>query len=992
MLSANIPHCRPGRRLAECGFQVIRTTSAMAEAVRANDFLPTGTVTFLFTDIEGSTRLWETRQPAMQQALAQHDAIIRHAIESNSGYLVKTTGDGAHAAFAIAADALAAAIAAQRALTDHAWGEAGIKSRMALHSGAAEQRDADYYGPALNRAARLMSAGHGGQILLSLATMELVRDHLPAKTALRDLGERRLKDLIRPERVYQVVVPGLPAEFPALKTLDARPNNLPAQTTPLIGREQEIRAVKEKLSENKVRLLTLTGVGGTGKTRLALQVAADMVDDFEHGVFFVQLAALSDPAFVLPTIAHALGVVEAGGRPLKELLQDNLSDKRMLLVLDNFEQVIESASAVSDLLAAAPRLKVLVTSRELLQLSGEHVYPVPTLTVPDPKRMPSLAALTQYEAVALFIDRALMVNPSFRVTNENAPAIAEICYQLDGLPLAIELAAARVRVLPPPQMLAELGDRLRFLKGGARDRPARQQTLRGAVDWSHDLLRPEEQTLFRRLAVFVGGCTLEAIDRVCNAEHDSNVLDKTESLVAKNLLKQTEALGELRVAMLETIREYAVERLHSAGDEQQVRDAHRDYFLGFVEEARPQLYGPKQASWLQRLEAEYDNVRAALEHSFAAADPEDALRFCGALDRLWRTRGHLSEGRAWCVQALRKPGERARTLARADALGTAGSLAYHQGDYPVARHHHEESLAIGRELGDRKGIASSLHCIGNVALAEGDHASAQKLYEESLAIKRELGDQVQIAGGLNNLGMMAWLRGDLTLAQNLLEETLAMVRELGDRNGVAGTQGNLGGMALDQGDVATAQARFEECLAIGRELGDQFGIAKSLSCLGSVASERGDFALARTLNEESLAISRELGNQPAVADTLRSLGNVTYEQGEYPTSRVRFEESLAIWRKLDNKWGIWQSLAGLAALDSVEGSVLRAARIWGAAERLWEEIGSPGPPTPSDGPRYDGRVSAARAAMGDDATFDRAWREGRELAIESALRANGEST
>jgi len=955
----------------------------MAEAVRANDFLPTGTVTFLFTDIEGSTRLWETRQPAMQQALADHDAIIRHAIESNGGYLVKTTGDGAHAAFAIAADALAAAVAAQRGLNGHIWGEAEIKSRMALHSGGAEQRDGDYYGPALNRAARLMAAGHGGQILLSLATMELVRDHLPAETTLRDLGARRLKDLIRPEHVYQVVVPDLPSEFAALKTLDSRPNNLPAQTTPLIGREQEIRAVKEKLSETKVRLLTLTGVGGTGKTRLALQVAAEMMDDFEYGVFFVQLAALSDATVVLPTIAQVLGVVEAGSKPLKDLLQDHLRDKQMLLVLDNFEQVIESASAVSDLLAAASRLKIMVTSRESLQLSGEYVYPVPTLTVPDPKRMPSLAALTQYEAVALFIDRALMVKPSFSVTNESAPAIAEICYQLDGLPLAIELAAARVRVLPPSQMLAELGDRLRFLRGGARDRPARQQTLRGAIDWSYDLLVPEEQTLFRRLAVFAGGCTLGAIERVCNAEHDPNVLERTESLVAKNLLKQTEVNGELRVAMLETIREYAAERLHSASDEDQVRDAHRVHFLAFVEEARPQLFGANQASWLQRLEEEYDNLRAALEYSLTGPDSEGSLRFCGGLGRLWWTRGHLSEGRNWCARALGKPGE--RTLARADALGTAGALAYHQGDYSVAREQHGESLAIRRELGDRKGVASALNWLGNVALAQEDQASAQTLYEENLAIQRELGDPVQIAGALNNLGMLAWVRGNLTVARDLLEETLCMVRELGDRNGVAGTQGNLGGMALDQGDVATAQARFEECLAIGRELGDKFGIAKSLSSLGSVASERGDFALAWTLSEESLAMSRELGNQPAVADSLRILGDVTYEQGEYPTSRLLFEESLITWRKFGNKRGVWQSLLGLAALNSVGSSVLRAARIWGAAERLWEEIGSPGPPLPIDGPRYDRRVSAARAIVGNDAIFDQAWSEGREMSIEQAI-------
>ena len=500
----------------------------MTTTPRADRLLPPGTVTFLFTDIEGSTRLWETQRAAMQQALAHHDAILRDAIEANDGYLVKTTGDGAHAAFAIAADAIAACLAAQRALKAHAWGELRIKSRMALHSGAAEQRGGDYYGPGLNRAARLMAAAHGGQILLSRATEELVRDHLPADIALRDMGERRFKDLVRPERVYQVIAPGLPADFPPLKTLDARPNNLPAQTTLFIGRDNEIRAVKERLSNANVRLLTLSGVGGTGKTRLALQAAADMVDEFEHGVFFVPLAALSDPALVLQTIAQAFDVREAAGRSLQEQLQGYLREKQMLLVLDNFEQVIDAAPRVSDLLTAAPRLKVLVTSREVLRLSPETDHPVPPLSLPDPKRLPPLERLTQYEAVAFFIERAVAVKPAFALTNENAPAVTEICHRLDGLPLAIELAAARVRALPPQRMLAELSHRLSFLSGGARDLPARQKTLRGAIDWSYDLLTGDEQKLFRRLAVFVGGCALEAIESVCNLENDLHVLETVE--------------------------------------------------------------------------------------------------------------------------------------------------------------------------------------------------------------------------------------------------------------------------------------------------------------------------------------------------------------------------------------------------------------------------------------------------------------------------------
>ena len=915
----------------------------MTTTPRADRLLPPGTVTFLFTDIEGSTRLWETQHAAMQRALARHDAILRDAIEANDGYLVKTTGDGAHAAFAIAADAIAACLAAQRALKAHAWGELSIKSRMALHSGGAEQRDGDYYGPALNRAARLMAAGRGGQILLSLATEELVRNHLPADIALRDMGERRLKDLIRPERVYQVIAPDLPADFPPLKTLDARPNNLPAQTTPFIGRENAIRAVKEHLSNANVRLLTLSGVGGTGKTRLALQAAADMVDEFEHGVFFVPLAVLHDPVLVLQTIAQAFDVREAAGRQLKEQLQDYLREKQMLLVLDNFEQVIDAAPRVTDLLTAAPRLKVLVTSREVLRLSGETDYSVPPLSLPDPKRLPPLARLTQYEAVALFIERAVAVRAAFAITNENARAIAEICHRLDGLPLAIELAAARVRVLPPQRMLAELNHRLSFLMGGARDLPARQKTLRGAIDWSYDLLTGDEQKLFRRLAVFVGGCALEAIETVCNIENDLIVLETVESLVGKSLVQQTEAHGEPRFAMLETIREYAGERLLAAGESGRVRERHRDYFLALAEEAVPKLVGAEQTEWLQHLEEEHENLRSALEWSLVEAGSGRGLQLCGALQRFWVTRGHLSEGREWCARILGKAGGEERTPERAKALNAGGVLAYLQTDYPPARALYEESLAIRRQLGDRRGMAASLGNLGQVTSEQGDFTSARALHEESLAIWRELWDQSGIAVSLNNLGNVALDQGDYPAARSLHEESLAIRRGLGDQSGIAASLNNLGNVAHDQGEYAAARALYEQSLAIVRELGDRWRIARSQSDLAIVAHDQGDYRVAGALHQESLVIRRELGD----------------------------------------RLGIAISLEGLAAVAAALGNLLRAGRLWGAAERLRTEVGSP--LWPRGRPEYDRHVAAARAAVGDDAAFDRAWQEGYALTLEQAI-------
>jgi predicted ATPase/class 3 adenylate cyclase len=913
------------------------------EISRTNRLLPTGTVTFLFTDIEGSTRLWETQHEAMQRALVQHDAILRNAIEGHGGYLVKSTGDGAIGAFGIAPDAVKACLAAQRALNAHTWDELSIKSRMALHSGTAEQRDGDYYGPALNRTARLMAVGHGGQTLLSLATAELVRDSLQAGVTLRDMGERRLKDLIRSERVFQVIASDLPADFPPLKTLDTRPNNLPAQTTPFIGREDAIRAIKKSLTRGKDRLLTLSGAGGTGKTRLALQAAAELVDDFEDGVFFVPLAALSDPSLVLPAIAQSFDVREVAGRRLIDDLKHYLRGREMLLVLDNFEQVIDAAAAISDLLSAAPRLKVLVTSREVLRLSGETDYPVRPLALPDSKRLPPVNVLTQYEAVALFIERATAVKPDFTVTNENAPAVAEICHRLDGLPLAIELAAARVRVLPPQRMLAELSHRLSFLMGGARDLPARQKTLRSAIDWSHHLLAAAEQKLFRRLAVFVGGCTLEAIESVCNSDNDLPVLETVESLVAKTLVNETETHGQPRFAMLETIREYAGERLVAGGEDQRVRDRHLSYFAAFAEEAHGKLMGAEQAAWLLRLETEHENMRAGIERDLMTPGSTGGLRICAALSTFWHKRGYLAEGRRWCAQVLGKPGTGEPTVERGKALAGAGTMAWRQGDYYTARARYEESLAIARKLGDRRGIASVLGNLGLVSFDQGNFGAARTLMRDSLATMRELGDRFGVAAMLGNLGHLEIKEEDYSAAWTLLQEEASIRRELADRRGIAGSLTNLGIVAYQRGDYSAARAQHEESRAICDELGDRDGVAMSLVNLGAVAAAVGDFASAKTFSEEALSICAELGESADVAGALE---------------------------------GIAEATAGL-------GDRLRASTIWGAEERLREEIGAP--LFPDDQRQHDRNVVAARAALGDDAAFEHAWQRGRALTLEQAI-------
>src|SRR5918997_891894 len=676
---------------------------AKEDAQKLMSVLPTGTVTFLFTDIEGSTKLWEKSPRDMQVALTRHDALLWEAIEGHGGFVFKTVGDAFCAVFPTALGALESALAAQRTLFSEAWGDeiGALRARMALHTGTTHERDGDYFGPPVNRVARLLSAGHGGQVLLSLPTQELVRDRLPADTQLRDLGERRLKDLSRPERIFQLTTPALPSEFPPLKTLESHTNNLPLQATPLVGREREVEAVCGLLRSSETRLLTLLGPGGTGKTRVGLQVAAELADDFEDGVFFVPIAAITDPALVAPTIARTLGLSE-GAQPPEELLEGYLLDRQTLLLLDNLEQVIEAAPVVERLLSSAANLKILATSRIPLGLYGEYEFPVPPLSLPDPDSLPPLEHLTEYEAIRLFVERARAVRPDFSLTEESGPAVVEICERLDGLPLAIELAAARIKLLPPRVLLDRLGNRLKILTGGARNLPERQRTLRNAIEWSYRLLDEGEKMLFGRLGVFSSGATLEAMEAVCDAEGDlpTDVFEGASSLLNKSLVRQEEgAGGEPRFVMLETIHEFANVKLEGRGEAEAVRCAHAEYFLALAEEADPMLWGAEDAAWLDRLEQEHDNMRTALSWAIEHEEGELALRLGAALPWFWYMEGYYGEGRRWLEAALGKDWDAAAAEARARALEGVGWLASGQGDLDRAQAPTEEGLKLSTETG-----------------------------------------------------------------------------------------------------------------------------------------------------------------------------------------------------------------------------------------------------------------------------------------------------
>ena len=928
---------------------------------------PTGTVSFLFTDIEGSTKLWEHQHDLMQDAFRRHEAILRAAIAANGGYAYKMIGDAFQAAFQTAPAALAASLDAQHALGGEDWGPIGpIRVRIALHTGVVEERGDDYVGPLLNRVARLLSTGYGGQILLTATTRELVRDSLPPEVSLLDLGEHRLKDLIRPERVFQAVAPGLVESFPSLKSLDTRPNNLPVQRSPLIGREQEVVAVVGLLRRADTGLVTLTGPGGMGKTRLSLQVAAELLDDFPDGVWFVELAPITDPALVTTTLATTLGVKEAADQPLRDSLLAFVRDKRLLLVLDNFEQVVAAAPLVADLLRAAPHLKILVSSRVVLGVYGEQDVRVPPLALPDLQHLPPLEQLTQYEAVRLFIERAQAAKADFQVTTANAPAVAEICHRLDGLPLAIELAAARVRLLPPQALLQRLSSRLQVLTGGARTLPARQQTLRQAIAWSYDLLNDAEQTLFRRLGVFAGGCSMEAAEAVCNpdGELDLDILDGLQALLDQSLLQQVERLaGEARFTMLETIREYALEQLAARGEAPVLQQRHAAYYLALLAEADPHLWAAQQGPWLERLEVEHDNLRAMLGRTWgegaasgAGMLPGDAaemgMEVLRALLALWNWRGYLSEGRTWVERALRQTGKEARTRARAVALFMSGTLATFQGDLITVRAQYEESIAIWRELGDKQGLAFALHGLGGVAVNQGDEQAALSILEEARVLLQEVGDKPFY--------------------------TLTLMR--------------LGDVALAQDNYPTARHRYEGGLAIQHEIGDTWMVAQLLNNLGEVARCEGDYARAKALYEESLAKFRALGTTGEIARSLHNLAYVAHAHGQDEQAATLFGESLRLFQERGNRRGMAECLMGFAAVALMQqqtAGVERAARLLVAAEAQFEAIGAA--MWPADRIERARTVAAVRAELSEEA-YAAATAAGRAMALEQAVAYAVEET
>jgi predicted ATPase/class 3 adenylate cyclase len=892
--------------------------------------LPSGTVTLLFTEVDGSPALLEQLGDAYAAILADHRHLLHDAIQAHRGMQVDSQGDAFFFVFSRAQDAVLATRDVQRAFALHRWPPgAPVRVRMSLHSGEPSLTGGSYVGLDVHRAARLCVAGHGGQVLVSQTTRELVLDELPSDVSLRDLGEHQLKDLQRPEHIFQLVIAGLPVDFPRLKTLATKPNNLPRQTTPLVGREAELAEAQERLLRSDVRLLTLTGPGGTGKTRLGVQLAANVLDHFDDGVCYAQLAPVSDPAMVAPAIAQPLGIRETAARPVLDGLRGYLRDKHMLLCLDNFEHVLPAAPLVGELLATCQRLKVLVTSRALLHVYGEHDFEVPPLVLPARgEAMPSLEHLTRFESVRLFVERAQAVQSDFAVTERSGRAVVEICHRLDGLPLGIELAAARVRLLPPEAMVVRMERRLPLLTGGARDLPRRHQTLRNAIAWSFDLLDEAEQTLFRRLPVFVGGCTLDAVEAVCGGWETGvrsevprgiesptpdtrvlspiNVLEGVESLLDKSLVRnQQTASGDPRLLMLETIREYALEHMDASGEGAEIRRRHAVYFVELAEAAAPELNGPDQVVWRDRLDAELDNVRTVV--AWSQADPsrsELGLRLAAALVRHWMTSGLYAEGYRALAAGLNASGPIAPHV-RIKALTAAGQLIQLQHEFERATLLLEESLALAEAERDERGVAAALSLLGETAAFQGDFPRATALLEDSLARHRQLGDRLGTHHTLYRLAESATAQHKLDLAASLHEQSLAMRREMGDLRGAATCLKSLADLALERGDHAAASRHYREAVAIYRTVKLKLGI---VGCIEGLAG------IALATNQPRTA-ARLLGAAEATVELM----GATFHWG----ARARFERDLAATRaRLDE--GAFQAARAEGRSMSLEQAIADA--------------------------------------------------------------------
>lgn len=942
---------------------------------------PTGTVTFLFTDIEGSTKLSQQHPESIPALLARHHAILNQAIGMHNGYVFQIVGDSFAVAFHSASNALNAALDAQRNLHNESWNPVPIKVRMGIHTGEALITDEKQYSgyTTLASTQRIMSAGHGGQVLLSGATRELVRDVLPTDTELLDLGEKRLKDLLRPEHLYQLNIAGLPAIFPPLKTLDLFPNNLPTQLTSFVGREDQIAELKQELDVH--RLITLTGSGGTGKTRLSLQVAAELLERFDHGVWFIELAPLTDPDLIPQTILSAIGISEQPNKTPLEILKDYLHEKKTLIVLDNCEHLVTaSAQVVNALLNPAPKLRILASSREALGVKGELSYPVPSLSLPDLKHLPTPEQLLQYEAVRLFIDRALLVAPHFVVDKDNAPFIVQICYRLDGIPFAIELAAARLKMLSIEQISQRLDDRFRLLTGGARTALPRQQTLRATIDWSYDILSDKERLFLQRLSVFAGGWTLEAAEDVCADDNIEiyDVLDLLSQLVNKSLVIVVEhsQSGETRYRLLETIRQYAREKLLEAGGSEVIRNRHLTYFVKLAEQGEPELYRSNQVFWFNKLEDEIDNFRMALEWAMAT-NVEAGLRIAVTPWRFWESRGYLQEIEDRLGQLLEQ--HETNDSLHAQSVAVHAYFIFMLGNPEEASRLAERSLQMARALSAKHIEALSLYFLGMCNQYQGRMREGDQILEQSLALYRTLGDKIGQANTLEALGMFG---NDVEQSIAFVREGLELYRELGNLLGTATILQILARLTIYRGDFSAPGPWLEEALAISYQLGNKINAADTLTVYGIFFCQQGDYQRSIAYHNEASLVLENIALPVRKIWFQIQKAYPVLRQGDVQQAYKMLEECIWLARKENWVFYVVYAIEGLASLYANQNQPERAARLFAWVDTMRETTTNHRPPVEQASVDKDWAILRSKV---DNAEFEKLYNEGRTLTTEQAI-------
>lgn len=944
------------------------------------DNRPTGNVTFLFTDIVGSTRLAQQYSDTYNEILKKHDSILDKIIADHNGHVFKKIGDAYCVSFHNPNDALAAAHEIQKKLEEHDWNEIELRIRIGIHSGDAEFLNNDYIGYiTLSRVNRIMSVANGGQILVTQEIYDSALEAPPPGISFRDLGERRLKDIILPEHIYQVLADDLQSDFPPLKSLDVRPNNLPIQITKFIGREKELTTIKNLLSNT--RKLTIFGPGGTGKTRLAVKVASDIIDEFENGVWFIELSSIKDPDLVEKEISLTLNLKEEGDKETIDSLIEYLKSKQILLILDNSEHLIEKcASLAHTLLQACPKLKIISTSRESFNIAGETIYRVPPLSTPSSLKKLTAKTIEQYESARLFIDRATAIKHDFKVTDENVNALAELCRRLDGIPFAIELAATRVNILPVEKILDRLNDRFKLLSRGSSTALPRHQTLRAMIDWSYDLLNEHEKILLQRLSIFMGGWTLEAAEMICSDEiiDEYEVLDILTSLESKSLINVNEQSGNIRYNMLETIKQYSLEKFT---DKSPTQAKYFEFFMKLSDLQEQRSKGIEQTAWVRLVDDDFDNMRAAIQIAFDT-NPENAYKIIPLIGSYWLIKGYFREGLQACLKALENKTVEDKKL-RARVLLTAAEMCFGLGDLADLQTFADESLALSREINDKEGIAASLIQLGNVNYTNVKIEESKKYYDEALAISNEIGSQTYKAKSLSNLSFI--VDDENNTALNMMEEALKIYRSLKDTYNVAFVLAVLGRFELLKKNLDRANIFSEESLAISRENDDQYLISINLINLARIYSEKNDFAKAEYSLEDSLKIIREYGYTLNLHPALISLAEIHHSKGDIDKSIATYKEYLEGSSKSGGNFFLKRAFIGLAGNYVLKEDYKQALICLSFIEMTAEATQSKMNKTESE--TFEMTKQKIREKLGDEA-FDQYWNEGRLYSIEKAVSYN----